>query len=277
MSGKLTLITLRNLLAFSLLLGLASACSTAPDPAVQTQTAVAVQATLTRAAWPAPVASNAAWTPVIQSFDGVDMVQVPPGCFMMGNENGRRDERPVTQVCFDTPYWIDRYEVTNKVYGSPGVFEGDQKPRENLTWLEARDSCASRGARLPTEAEWEYAARGPDNLIYPWGNTLIEDNLVFDRNNNNAVADVGSRPAGVSWVGAFDLAGNVWEWVNSIYKRYPYDATDGREDDSDTTSQRVYRGGIGSYIDNGAGATMRFKLAPDGRDWYVGFRCARSA
>lgn len=223
------------------------------------------------------VTENAAWTPVTETFDGVAMVQVPAGCFMMGNEAGRRDERPAHAICFDAPFWIDRTEVTNAQYGSPGAFEGDDVARGNLTWFEARDHCLSRGARLPTEAEWEYAARGPDNLIYPWGNELVEENLVFERNSNNTIAPVGSRPAGVSWVGALDMAGNVWEWVSSIYRPYPYTARDGREDLDDSTSSRVYRGGIGSYIDFAASAPIRFQGVPDTRDWFIGFRCARDA
>lgn len=212
---------------------------------------------------------------MVQSLDGVDMVQVPAGCFMMGSDQGRRDERPAHEVCFNAPFWIDRTEVTNKQYGDEGVFPGENKPRENLLWAEASDYCVKRGARLPTEAEWEYAARGPDNLMYPWGNDLAGDFLVFDQNNNNEVADVGSKPAGASWVGALDMSGNVWEWVSSIYAQYPYDASDGRENPDDTTSQRVYRGGIHNYIDFGAGTTARFKATPDTRDWFVGFRCAK--
>lgn len=224
---------------------------------------------------PTPVVSNGDWTSVVQVFEGVEMVQVPAGCFIMGNAEGRRDESPEHEVCFSQPFWIDRTEVTNRQYGSQGNFSGDNRPRENLTWFEARDFCASRGTRLPTEAEWEYAARGPDDLIYPWGNELIEDNLVFDRNSNNQTADVGSKPAGVSWVGAVDMAGNVWEWVSSLYGDYPYSASDGREDLSNTEDRRVYRGGVGSYIDFGVGAATRFRAKPDDRDWFIGFRCAR--
>jgi formylglycine-generating enzyme required for sulfatase activity len=225
---------------------------------------------------PTPVTTNGAWTPVSQEFDGVEMVQVPAGCFMMGNEEGRRNERPVHQICFDAPYWIDRTEVTNAQYGETGHFPGDQRPRENLLWSEARDFCAKRGARLPTEAEWEYAARGPDNLLYPWGDELVGDYLVFDQNNNNETADVGSKPDGVSWVGAYDLSGNVFEWVSTIYKPYPYDANDGREDMNDTTGERMFRGGLHNYVDFGAGGTARFWESPDTRDWFIGFRCARS-
>lgn len=224
---------------------------------------------------PTLITRNQNWKPEIKAFGAVEMVRVPAGCFQMGNEAGRRDERPVNQVCFYKAFWIDRYEVTNAQYGSDGHSPGPKHPRENLTWTEARDFCKARDARLPNEAEWEYAARGPDNLIYPWGNTLIEGNLNFDRVSLDTV-DVGSYPGGISWIGAFDLSGNVWEWVNSQYRPYPYSAADGREDENDLTVKRVYRGGWMSYIDFAAGATMRFPALPDKRDWRIGFRCARS-
>jgi len=222
-----------------------------------------------------PVTSNDEWTPVIEEFDGVPMVQVPPGCFQMGSELGRRDEVPVQEVCFDDPFWIDQFEVSNAQYGSPGNNQGENHPRENLLWTEARDYCAARGGRLPTEAEWEYAARGPDGLMYPWGDELIEDYLVFDRNSPSQTAAVGGRPEGASWVGAQDMSGNVFEWVSSQYERYPYDAADGREDLQNLEVDRVYRGGINSYQDYAAGATFRFSFPPDRRDWFIGFRCAR--
>jgi formylglycine-generating enzyme required for sulfatase activity len=192
----------------------------------------------------------------------------------MGHNAGRRDERPEHEVCVET-FWIDVYEVTNAQFGSQGNFPGDNRPRENLTWFEARDHCAARGGRLPTEAEWEYAARGPDSLLYPWGSEMNADNLVFDQNSNNETADVGSKPGGMSWVGAHDMSGNVFEWVSTIYRPYPYDPTDGRENPDDTTSPRVYRSGWGSYIDFGVSAPIRFYGEPDSRNWFLGFRCAR--
>ncbi len=191
--------------AVGVVMALISACG-APQ---QTPTAAppTVSPTAAATATLAPVAHNADWTPVVQSFGDVQMVLVPPGCFMMGHNAGRRDERPEHQICFDQPYWIDRYEVTNAQYGSEGHFSGPNRPRENLLWSEARDFCLARGARLPTEAEWEYAARGPDDLIYPWGNELKSANLVFDRNTPANTADVGSKPGGVSWVGAYRSGG----------------------------------------------------------------------
>jgi formylglycine-generating enzyme required for sulfatase activity len=235
------------------------------------------QSTPTAAPTPTFIAKNADWTPVVQTINNVEMVKVPPGCFTIGADKGRRDERPTSQFCITEAFWIDRFEVTNEQYGSEGPYPGPKRPRTNMTWTEARDYCQKRGARLPTEAEWEYAVRGPESLIYPWGNDLVPDNLVYDKNAvNNEPADVGSRPAGASWVGALDMSGNVWEWVNSIYKAYPYKADDGRESTDDNAGQRVYRGGWLSYVDNGTGGTMRFKLPATERDWHIGIRCAIS-
>lgn len=269
-----------QLITLGALITILAACGSPPAaeptsvPATLPPTAVPATAQPTLAPITA-IERNADWTPVVQDFDGVEMVLVPPGCFTMGNDEGRRDERPASEICFEQPFWIDRTEVTNKQYGSAGRFPGDNFPRENLLWSEARDFCAARGARLPNEAEWEYAARGPDSLLYPWGNALDDDNLVFDRNTPAQTAEVGSKPGGVSWVGAFDLSGNVFEWVSSAYARYPYNATDGREDLNDTTVDRVYRGGNQSYIDFGVSSAIRFRMTQDGRDWFLGFRCAR--
>ncbi|PJF40172.1 MAG: hypothetical protein CUN55_13055 [Phototrophicales bacterium] len=219
---------------------------------------------------------NADFTPIIREFDGVEMVFVPAGCFTMGHENGRRDEVPEHQICFDAPFWIDRYEVSNAQYGSSGAFQEPNHPRENITWFEARDHCLSRGARLPTEAEWEYAARGPDSWLYPWGNELDYSRVTFDGNFNSQTVPVNSHPDGASWVGAYNMIGNVWEWTSSLYAPYPYNPNDGREDLNNTTDRRVYRGGLGSYIDYGMTASARFRADPNTRDWFIGFRCARS-
>jgi len=230
-----------------------------------------------------PITANNQWTPIVQDFDGVEMVEVPPGCFMMGSNDGNDDEKPVTKTCFDKPFWIDKTEVTQGQFGKFGgqaqnnpSFSGEQRPVENITWLEARDYCQKRGARLPTEAEWEYAARGPDNLVYPWGNEWDDSKAVWGRTSNQGTANVGSIESGASWVGAYDLSGNVWEWVSSLYKPYPYDAQDERESTADTNSERVLRGGswYGTYTGN-LRAAVRINKSPF---WYYdnGFRCARS-
>src|SRR5262249_44722350 len=155
---------------------------------------------------------------------------------------------------------IDRYEVSNTQYpGSGTAFSGRNFPREEVSWFDAKAFCEQRLARLPTEAEWEYAARGPSNLIYPWGNKFdplkvnICDAECPDSGLTNGPDDgyQWTSPVGryenASWVGAYDLIGNVNEWVSSIYKDYPYDATDGRENPDDHDSDRVVRGSSWVY------------------------------
>ncbi len=236
--------------------------------------------------------ANRDWKVVTQAVNNVEMVLVPPGCFQMGStddqikyavsQGGSADwfasEQPVQQLCFDKPFWIDRFEVTNKQFGDFGgkaKIQGENRPRENVSWLEARDFCAARGGRLPTEAEWEYAARGPDSLNYPWGQEFVKDNAVQSLNSGDQTAAVGSKPGGISWAGALDMSGNVGEWVHSIAKPYPYNADDGRENDTDTSALRGMRGGTwsGSAID--LCSAFRGLLPPTERFFNVGFRCAR--
>jgi len=238
------------------------------------------------------VTRNADWQSSIEqyqrTFNGVGMVLVPPGCFEMGNDPNAYDGSTLGVVdggrqCFDAPFWIDQTEVTQTDFERLGgvkaignAFSGAQRPLDLLTWFEARDFCALRGARLPTEAEWEYAARGPDQWLYPWGNDWNPDNVVWGGNSNQQTANVGSRPAGQSWVGALDMSGNVWEWVNSLYLPYPYDRS--QENDSNTNSVRVLRGGSWYFnVTVSLRAGFRAWSGPD--SWFNGYgsRCGRSA
>ncbi len=229
------------------------------------------------------VTANSQWTPVVQNFDGVDMVLVPAGCFMMGTENGPLFEEPVTPICFDKPFWIDKYEVTNVQFSRlggvaaiPSRWKDANQPRESVNWFEARDYCQARGGYLPTEAEWEYAARGPDHQVYPWGNTFVAENVVFSDNSGGTTAPVGSKPNGASWVGALDMSGNVGEWTSSMFKPYPYNAADGREDGSAATSNRVLRGGTHADGSVHLRAADRQPYRPLGKGWLHGMRCARA-
>lgn len=257
------------------------------------------------------VTHNDDWLAVIQEFDGVEMALVPAGCFEMGSTdeqvnyamqlceelrgagNCKRSfyevEQPSGQQCFEEPFWIDVYEVTNTQYGSSGEWSGDELPRERVSWADAVMHCQSRGGRLPTEAEWEYAARGPDGLVYPWGNEFnrsllnscdrsCEWNLISTRIDDGYpnTAPVGSFSDGASWVGALDMSGNIWEWTSSIFMDYPYSATDGREEAGDNTinNRRVLRGGC--WFHTGAcllRSAARYGVMPDAVDYIYGFRC----
>jgi formylglycine-generating enzyme required for sulfatase activity len=249
----------------------------------------------------AGVAANSDWNPYFQEFDGVKMALVPAGCFMMGSDTDS-SRRPVHEQCFDEPFWIDVYEVTNaqfREFGGEAESDSssteDNLPRDQITWAEALAFCERRGARLPTEVEWEYAARGPDGLMYPWGNAFDCSRGNFD--DEAAVHDtdtvpggpdcdgaamtttVGSFPYGVSWVGAFDMSGNISEWMSSWFAPYPYDPTDGREAQNNPGGYeyRVLRGGSWAHdsIDH-LNNTYRFTTDPTIPSVFDGLRCARS-
>ncbi len=240
--------------------------------------------TTTSGPTPVPVTANKQWKPLVQSFNGVKMMLVPPGCFMLGSTTGDSDEKPVNKQCITQPFWIDQYEVSQaqfktlggKAADSPG-FPGDKNPIEDITWDEARNYCIMRGGRLPTEVEWEYAARGPDDLIYPWGNTFVATNVIYKGNSKGQTADVSSDPGGVSWVGALNMAGNVWEWTRSLYRPYPYNAKDGRESDKNAAGDlRVVKGGSWGYDAAVERASTRNGLDPNSANGDVGVRCVQN-
>jgi len=240
------------------------------------------------------VTHNNQWGPVIMEIDGVSMALVPSGCFLMGSTDGDEDEIPVHEQCFDTPFWLDRTEVTYEQVGDSDLIrsqgEGDfiatkldlNFARDTVDWFEATAFCESRSARLPSEAEWEYAARGPDGLMFTWGDDFIADNVAYRPGNTDSFyhrIQVGSYPLDQSWVGAFDMTGNLWEWTSTIYAPYPYVGTDGREVDLtlDNKSPRVVRGGSWFRANEiYFRLANRFRPPPDRFHNDGGFRCARS-
>ena len=251
------------------------------------------------------VTRNDDWTPLVREFSGIPMALVPAGCFTMGSTEeqiesyltmlDRRglydDEQPAHQVCFSEPFWIDLYEVTNGFYGSYGWWHDNDQPRESVTWFQADAYCRGRAARLPTEAEWEYAARGPDSLVYPWGDAFDGGCLNYcdfncqapgrDTAHNDGYmvpSPAGNYPTGASWVGAQDMAGNVWEWVSSILMPYPYDPADGREAsaEQDPASNRGVRGGGRLDADYVVRAANRNEREATNFSDIYGLRCARS-
>jgi len=211
-----------------------------------------------------------------------DWVTIPAGVFQMGDED--TGIYPVNVDKFE----IGRYEVTNRQYaqcmkagicvGSAIAESKDLHPVMNVTWYDAVAYCEWVGGRLPTEAEWEKAARGTDGRIYPWGENIDCSLANYWGKDGVCVGDttpIGSYPDGVSPYGAYDMAGNVWEWTSSLYMGYPYDATDGREGLT-STDDRVLRGGSWSSNDYYARSAFRDVSGPSYTSVNVGFRCARS-
>lgn len=257
-----------------------------------------------------PVTRNEDWTPITETIGGMEMVLVPMGCFMMGSQD-ISNAQPVHEQCFDEPFWIGKYEVTNAEYAQFIVADGyniadywteagwnwrtsnnisapidyddftsANHPRVGVSWYEVYAYTQWLSAEggvdfcLPTEAKWEYAARGPDAWLYPWGDEFIGDNLVYSGNSGGRSAVVGSRPSGASWVGALDMAGSVWEWVLSEYGDYPYLADDGLNN-INNAARRGVRGGSWSGNLVSARAAYRLNFLPFNRNSIGGFRvCA---
>lgn len=197
-------------------------------------------------ATPLPVGSaNTAWVPVVGDYRGMALVGVPPGCFMMGSDEGDADEKPVRRICLSA-YWIGQTEVTNAQYAACVSAGACAPPRDRtafdnpaladhpVTWVSWFDAAAFAewiGAALPTGAQWEFAARGPQSWTYPWGNDPPVCALANLERCTSGTSPVGAYPAGASWVGALDLAGNAWEWVADYYGRdYYATLTDGTLD-----------------------------------------------
>jgi serine/threonine-protein kinase len=245
---------------------------------------------------PRPTPTATALPPTITAPDGATMILIPAGPFKMGSESGNGREKPVHEVTLDA-FYIDQYEVTNVQYAACvddgacvppanshsstrvnyyGYSEYGHYPVIFVNWEQAKTYCEWRGARLPTEAEWEKAARGTDGRTYPWGEG-IDCTLANYRSEDDVcmgdTTEVGSYPDGVSPYGVYDMAGNVNEWVQSEYRNYPYRPDDGRETLT-RTDTRVLRGS--SWYFDGDDARASYRVGSDPASQYedIGFRCA---
>lgn len=278
----------------------------------------------------------------ITNAKGVPMVLVSSGEFVMGDDNGYEAEKPATSI-FLRDYYIDKFEVTNKLYmecvnaggcqppknktligptyrlsvGDPAAgaetysinnYYGDENyleyPVVNVDWSMANKYCTWRGDRLPTEAEWEKAARG-NGTTYPWGNEFsCENGSFFDfiltgnwfyiinnipRDSPKAIswyypakcdgyygtAPVGAFDVNVSHYGAFDMSGNVWEWVSSLYKSYPYSEINVERPED--LGSRAFRGGSFNSFSSSARSTARQSAGINYIASDLGLRCAKDA
>ena len=248
-------------------------------------------------------------TPVSLTIES-DMVLIPAGQFLMGSDKTDKegkskefgfvqplyvDEHPQHTVNLPA-FWIDKYETSNAEFlkffqetqanvSQQGVekqrseqSDWNNLPVSQVTWYQAQGYCMWLGKRLPTEQEWEKAARGPEGREYPWGNTWNENNLnKGSADNESGVVRVGSYLSGVSYYGVHDLAGNVAEWVSDWYQMYPGGTF---QSSYVGKSHKVVRGGgwggVGHYV-----IPVLFRGAhrdyekPDRLFNDIGFRCVK--
>jgi formylglycine-generating enzyme required for sulfatase activity len=228
--------------------------------------------------------------------DGMTLAYVPAGEFQMGSDR-YDDEKPIHTVHLDA-YWIDQSEVTNGMYAKCveagkcdppssigsytrdsyyGNSEFDDYPVIYVSWNDAAAYCEWAGRRLPTESEWEKAAGWDADAearrIYPWGDSIDESYANYAGNIGDTTA-VGDYQKGVSFFGAYDMAGNVWEWVDDWYDVYP----GGDENASSNFGQtyRVLRGGAWDPYHDFVRAAARGWFVPTSTLNDLGFRCSRS-
>ena len=231
---------------------------------------------------------------------GVSMRLVPAGEFSMGSDDKTNViAQPVHPVYVDA-FYMDKYEATNESYTACVEDSQCRRPRQpgsitrptyynNPNFVDypvlyvdfqmAKAYCAWRDARLPTEAEWEKAARGTDGRVYPWESQ--ERNCSYSNLSgcSEDTTPVDAYEQGQSPYGVYDLSGNVWEWTSTLYQPYPYDPDDGREDIT-STEKRVLRGGAWHSFGAKSGPARsgtRLELDPSYYGAYVGIRCARDA
>ena len=237
----------------------------------------------------------------VSSKDSMVQVYVPAGQFWMGSDkskdpNAEDKELPQHLVDLDA-YWIDQTEVTNAMYVhcevdglcAPTYSSGSQTRSSYLgnqhfdnvpvifvTWDDAQAYCDWAGRRLPSEAEWEKAARGTDGRIYPWAGALDCSNANYAGCTGDTTA-VGSYPAGASPYGALDMAGNVWEWVADWYSAAYYQNSSGYNPEGPSSgAARVTRGGSWFFDSILARSAARRQGPPSYAGVDLGFRCASS-
>jgi formylglycine-generating enzyme required for sulfatase activity len=228
---------------------------------------------------------------------GVPMNIIPEGHFVMGQQSHYDNEQPVHTVYLNS-YYMDVYEVTNARYKdceNDGVCDSPVSLRSSthssyydnpqfsnypvvyVTWEQAQNYCTWRGGRLPTEAEWEKAARGGSDVRQlPWGEGLECDKTNFDQCGIGDVVEVGSYPNGASPYGLQDMMGNVWEWVSDWYSDAYYQiSTDVNPLGPSTGTFKVLRGGSFDEYTNEMNVSYRGSDNPINATNEIGFRCVK--
>ncbi len=245
---------------------------------------------------------------IIKGQDGAPMVLIPGGPFTMGSNDGLPNERPEHTVTLD-PYYIDQYEVTMTLYDkflreakhdAPPTWDDEaattvgDRPAVGMGWNDAAAYCKWAGKRLPTEAEWEKAARGTDARRFPWGHMQpFVDIANYNRGMwvSEAVTLVavtggvegmsvrhGLKEGGRSPYGLHHMAGNAAEWVADWYDREYYQTSPDKNPSGPSNGEkRVIRGGSWADLPAALRVTARFSAEPDFQDRTIGFRCAMDA
>ena len=221
----------------------------------------------------------------VNAKDGTQLIRIPAGEFWMGSDDGPQNERPRHRVHLDE-FCIARHPVTNAQYAqfmketgqrAPALwddkrFNQPNQPVVDVMWHDAMTYCKWAGLRLPTERQWEKAARGDDGRTWPWGDDPPDERRCNFNKNVGATAEVGSYPDGASPYGCQDMAGNVWEWCvtkwRGSYEGKPDDAVEGNE-------RRVLRGGAWWDDANTVRCVSRFWYDPWGGNHSRGFRCVQ--
>jgi serine/threonine-protein kinase len=256
----------------------------------------AVENSVTKAPVESPTSSELGIGSTMTGKDDMILMYVPAGEFTMGSDNGEEDEKSVHTVYLDA-FWIDQTEVTNKMYAACvaadacappassssqtqdsyyGNAQFDNYPVIYVTWDDAKAFCAWAGRRLPTEAEWEKAARGTDERAYPWGNS-IKSSLANYYNKVGDTTAAGSYEDGKSPYGALDMAGNVLEWVSDWYDESYYESSLASNPLGPARGNlRVLRGGAWNKSDYSIRSALRSMQDPTNSDNSIGFRCALS-
>ena len=228
----------------------------------------------------------------------VPMVEIPAGPFVMGSDGSQalEDERPAHRVWLDG-FSIDAEEVTTAQYAAflaattraapwqwetVDLMQHADRPVIGVDWHDADAFCRWKGKRLPTEAEWEKAARGIDGRLYPWGNQVPTPDLANFAlgarfSYNQVLLPVRSHEQGKSPYGLYHMAGNAYEWVQDWYGTNYYELSPDRDPQGPAQGQfKVLRGGSWSDLPKYLLTYGRFKLLPDTKNSYTGFRCAMS-
>jgi sulfatase modifying factor 1 len=244
----------------------------------------------------------------VKGKDGAPMVLIPEGPFPMGvphgDRDGGRDEYPRHDV-FVNNFYIDKFELTNGRYlefvkaanhrvpqnpknATRNLWQGDtitesltDRPVVNVDWADANAYCQWAGKRLPTEAEWEKAAKGTADRRFPWGNVEpTNKHLNFNQQwiGEKTLMPVGSYELGKSPFGVYDMAGNVWEWVNDWYDAKYYEKSPAKNPTGpETGTKRVLRGSGWQNETPTVRIFTRVDSDPTIRNESTGFRCAMDA